>query len=323
MSKLDTEHILLHELAHIKRGDLWVHAVYMTLQIVYWFNPLLWLIRRTLQNLRELCYDATVAKLLKNNTVHYRQTLLETARRLLAEPVDPGLGLLGLFENSNWLVARLKWLERKTWKNRRLRIATIILLVGIMTACVMPMARKETYLVSGTVTDVQTGEPIAGAVVFDDGFGPKSMNKTTTDAEGQFTLKTWNEEHNITARADGYELETLTLKTVPFDNSDALHFELVSYFPDDVIEAVLLPEHVKSQAVLSLKTGKMIPVKQADELNEPFLKYTYTFPSGRNSSGFTAYTIPEQYIGVGTGNLDITGGGVGFGRQIPTASLDN
>ena len=151
MSKQDTEHILLHELAHIKRGDLLVHAVYMTLQIAYWFNPLLWMIRRTLQNLRELCCDATVAKLLKENTVHYRQTLLETARQLLAEPVDPGLGLLGLFENSNWLVTRLKWLEKNTWKNRRWRLATIIILVALMTTCVLPMAnRPKTKAPSGS-----------------------------------------------------------------------------------------------------------------------------------------------------------------------------
>lgn len=128
LTRQDAEHILLHELAHIKRGDLFIHAVYMSLQIAYWFNPLLWLIRRQLQNLRELCCDATVAKILREKTFRYRETLLETARQLLAEPVDPGLGLLGLFENSNWLVERLKWLEKKTWKNRTLRIITILVL---------------------------------------------------------------------------------------------------------------------------------------------------------------------------------------------------
>lgn len=143
LTRQDTEHILLHELAHIKRGDLFVHAIHMCLQIVYWFNPLLWLVRRQLQNLRELCCDATVAKLLKDNTYSYRETLLKTARQLLAEPVDPGLGLMGLFENSNWLVERLKWLEKKTWKNRPLRIVTVFVLVGVMLSCVLPMARAE------------------------------------------------------------------------------------------------------------------------------------------------------------------------------------
>ena len=225
MSARDTEHILLHELAHIKRGDLLVHAVYMLVQIVYWFNPLLWMIRRTLQNLRELCCDATVAKLLRENTCHYRQTLLDTARQLLAEPVDPGLGLLGLFENSNWLVTRLKWLEKNTWKHRPLRIATVVLLVSVMAACVLPMASQPDFKVTGTVTDAVTGEPVAGVSVYDDGYND-NQHRTTTDEEGSFMLLTANEEHNITAKADGYESQTKTLKTWPLANNKDFSFQL-------------------------------------------------------------------------------------------------
>ena len=95
-----------------------------------------------------------------------RKTLLETARQLLAQPVDPGLGLLGLFENSSWLVDRLHWLEKKSWKYRPLRIATIFVLICVMSACVLPMAKFEAsadFVIKGTVTDAQTGKPIAGA----------------------------------------------------------------------------------------------------------------------------------------------------------------
>jgi hypothetical protein len=197
----------------------------MLVQIVYWFNPLLWMIRRTLQNLRELCCDATVAKLLRENTCHYRQTLLDTARQLLAEPVDPGLGLLGLFENNNWLVTRLQWLEKKTWKHRRLRIATIFALVAIMAACVLPMASQPDFKVTGTVTDAVTGEPVAGVSVYDDGYND-NQHRTTTDEEGSFTLYTANEEHNITAKADGYESQTKTLKTWPLANNKDFSFQL-------------------------------------------------------------------------------------------------
>ncbi|OHB56887.1 MAG: hypothetical protein A2Y12_03010 [Planctomycetes bacterium GWF2_42_9] len=143
ISPQQAEHIFLHELAHIKRGDLIVHGIYMILQIAYWFNPFLWVIRRHLQNLRELCCDATVARILREQTADYRQTLLETAKRLIAEPVDPGLGLLGLFENSSRLIDRLRWLEKKTWKYRPLRIATVFILICIMSACVLPMAKDK------------------------------------------------------------------------------------------------------------------------------------------------------------------------------------
>ena len=107
LSRKDAEHMLLHELAHIKRRDPVVHSFYLILQIVYWFNPLLWLARRQLIHLRELCCDATVARILKNKTNAYRQTLIDIARQFLTKPVEPGLGLLGLFEDANRLLVRL------------------------------------------------------------------------------------------------------------------------------------------------------------------------------------------------------------------------
>ncbi|MEN6575632.1 MAG: M56 family metallopeptidase, partial [Phycisphaerales bacterium] len=140
ITRQETRHILLHELAHIKRGDLLVHAGYMILATVYWFNPLLWLIRKHVQNLRELCCDATVARHLREETAAYRETLLATGRALLARPVDPGLGLLGLFENSGWLPTRLQWLQKKTWRHPWLRRTSVVAVAILMLCCILPMA---------------------------------------------------------------------------------------------------------------------------------------------------------------------------------------
>ena len=143
LTRREAEHILLHELSHIKRGDLWVHGLWMVLQVLYWFHPLLWWVGRQMRHVRELCCDATVAKVLREKTGDYRETLLETARQLLDRPVEPGLGLLGLFEDSNRLLARLHWLEKKTWRYRPLRIATVLIVIGLMVGCVLPMAQGE------------------------------------------------------------------------------------------------------------------------------------------------------------------------------------
>ena len=143
LSRRDTEHMLLHELAHIRRGDLHAHGLYMLLQIVYWYNPLLWLARRQLHHLRELSCDATVANLLREQTSAYRQTLLETARRFLAHSTEPGLGLLGLFEDANRLVVRLDWLAKPTWRYRTMKRAFVLAVVALMFACVLPMAQGQ------------------------------------------------------------------------------------------------------------------------------------------------------------------------------------
>jgi beta-lactamase regulating signal transducer with metallopeptidase domain len=143
MTRKDTEHTLLHELAHIKRGDLWVHGFYMLLQVVYWYNPLLWLVRSQMHHLRELCCDATVARLLKERISEYRQTLIDVARRFLTKPTEPGLGLLGLFEDTNRLLVRLNWLKKETWRYQKMKKLTIITTIALMLAFVLPMAQAQ------------------------------------------------------------------------------------------------------------------------------------------------------------------------------------
>jgi beta-lactamase regulating signal transducer with metallopeptidase domain len=143
MTRMDTEHMLLHELAHIKRGDLWVHGFYMLLQVVYWYNPLLWLVRSQMHHLRELCCDATVARLLKERTSEYRQTLIDVARRFLTKSTEPGLGLLGLFEDSNRLLVRLNWLKKETWRYQKMKKLTVITTIVLMLAFVLPMAQAQ------------------------------------------------------------------------------------------------------------------------------------------------------------------------------------
>ena len=140
LSHHEAEHVLLHELAHLKRGDLWLHGLCLFLQIVYWFNPLVMWMRRQMKHVREICCDLTVANILREKTMEYRQTLLNTARKMLTETVEPGLGLLGVFEEPFRLVSRLKWLEKKTWNYRTVMMITAGCVILFMTAFVMPMA---------------------------------------------------------------------------------------------------------------------------------------------------------------------------------------
>jgi len=137
--KEDAEHVLLHELAHLKRGDLWLHGLCLLLQIIYWFNPFLIWMRRQMRHVREICCDLTVAGLLREKTPKYRETLLSTARELLTESAEPGMGLLGVFEDPFRLVVRLKWLEKKTWQSRKPITVAVVLVTLVMTAGILPM----------------------------------------------------------------------------------------------------------------------------------------------------------------------------------------
>lgn len=147
LTKEEAEHVLLHELAHVKRGDLVVHGICLFLQVIYWFNPFIIWARKQMKHVREICCDLTIANILREKTVRYRQTLINTARELLTESVEPGMGLLGLFEEPFRLVSRLKWLEKKSWENRRSSFVVTILVALLFTAFVMPMGNIENQYV--------------------------------------------------------------------------------------------------------------------------------------------------------------------------------
>ena len=56
----ELEAVLLHELAHIRRRDLWVGFVQGLVEVVLFFHPAVWWISRRLRAERELCCDDAV-----------------------------------------------------------------------------------------------------------------------------------------------------------------------------------------------------------------------------------------------------------------------
>ena len=49
--------VLAHELAHHRRGDLWVNAVQIAAFAVFWFHPVYWILNRSIRRVREECCD--------------------------------------------------------------------------------------------------------------------------------------------------------------------------------------------------------------------------------------------------------------------------
>jgi bla regulator protein BlaR1 len=64
-SNKDLRFILLHELAHLKRKDLYINWVTAFLQIMHWFNPVIWYAFYQMRQDREVACDAYVLSILK------------------------------------------------------------------------------------------------------------------------------------------------------------------------------------------------------------------------------------------------------------------
>jgi beta-lactamase regulating signal transducer with metallopeptidase domain len=99
--------VLLHELIHLRRGDVWVNCLQALLQIVYWWHPLLWLANARIRRLREEAVDDAVMLALREEAESYAPTLLEVAKLALRRPLT-SLGLVGILESKTALRERIE-----------------------------------------------------------------------------------------------------------------------------------------------------------------------------------------------------------------------
>ena len=78
--------LLLHELAHLKRGDHWVRLLEFLACGLYWWLPLVWYASRELREAEEQCCDAWVVSTLPESGRTYATALVETLDFLSEAP---------------------------------------------------------------------------------------------------------------------------------------------------------------------------------------------------------------------------------------------
>ena len=79
----DVSFIFLHELQHLKHRDAALNYISCVLQIIYWFNPLVWYGFRIMQKDREIACDHSVIRTVgRERAVSYGHTLIRYAEKL-------------------------------------------------------------------------------------------------------------------------------------------------------------------------------------------------------------------------------------------------
>ncbi|MAC53091.1 MAG: hypothetical protein CME31_11145, partial [Gimesia sp.] len=141
--------IMLHELAHLKRRDLWVNWCLFGLRLLHWWNPTYWLAASRYYSLREQSRDAMVLRWMKQQ--HQNQSQTDCSREYsellltLAQRPDAGsrwrislpVSMLGFLKNplrKRSLANRLKALRSATVKTHPVQKATILAVIILVAA---------------------------------------------------------------------------------------------------------------------------------------------------------------------------------------------
>lgn len=85
------EAVLAHELAHIRRHDLWINLVQRAVETVLFYHPAVWWVSRRLRAEREMCCDELAVSVTHQRLVYV--TTLESVARRRAGLVKPALAV--------------------------------------------------------------------------------------------------------------------------------------------------------------------------------------------------------------------------------------
>lgn len=131
--------VLVHELLHVKRGDLWVTAVQTAARIVFFYHPAVWWVNAHLARLREEATDRAVLAHRDVDAHAYSLALVAAAEHGLgARTVSPFA--LGVIETKSQLRKRIQ-MNLNQPRSRRAGLGRSGLLsLGLLGLVLLPMA---------------------------------------------------------------------------------------------------------------------------------------------------------------------------------------
>lgn len=157
ISQKELRYVFLHELGHLKRHDIYLGWLMCILQVMHWFNPLVWLAFYRVRADRELACDAFVlARTQADESKNYGQTVVSLLERFSQPRRLPAMA--GILETKSELKRRITMIAHSNKNAYRLSPLAVVLI--IIVGCVsLPDAKRE----KSSDGPSSTAQPVANA----------------------------------------------------------------------------------------------------------------------------------------------------------------
>ena len=144
----EMRYIFLHELAHLKRRDIYVGWLTSFLQILHWFNPLVWFAFYRMRADRELSCDAFVlSRTGKEKSQEYGQAIVGLLRRFSRSRPLPAMA--GILENKSQLKRRITMIaqfKKNSYQWSPLAVFLILAVSFVSLSFTVGGMNQSTYL---------------------------------------------------------------------------------------------------------------------------------------------------------------------------------
>jgi len=208
LSPAQLRHVFLHELAHLKRHDIALNWLTVSIQAFHWFNPLVWLaFERARADMELACDELALARLEEHESTDYGDTILElldTRAKIQRAPMLAAIGEdAGQVKRRIQMVAAFKKGEHAS----HLIPAAILLVLGVvfMVDAQNPLPSQRPALglaisapISGEALEpvsAQSGQPDAKTLPIDAAM--KSATDWLTLLDSGNCGQAWTESHSV------------------------------------------------------------------------------------------------------------------------------
>ena len=145
-------YILLHEMAHYQRRDVLVNHLLILLQIIHWFNPVIWYCFKRIREDMEVATDQYVLSVL-DNTEHlsYGRALLTVLEGFSSPSLAPRM--LGMVDDEKNMARRLQMIKMADFfKSQRKAITSLGVLCVMLLGALLLTSGLDKDPASGSVS---------------------------------------------------------------------------------------------------------------------------------------------------------------------------
>lgn len=147
-------HVLLHELAHLKRRDVLVSWIVAALQALHWFNPLVWYGFTKMRAERELACDAlALSRPASPQPREYGRTIVQLLETHLAPRYQPSLA--GVLEDKSQLKRRITMIAQFRNRPQVWSMPAAVLLVLLSAVALTEAQSAQPASISFTSQDLR------------------------------------------------------------------------------------------------------------------------------------------------------------------------
>ncbi|HEY3964784.1 MAG TPA: carboxypeptidase regulatory-like domain-containing protein [Planctomycetaceae bacterium] len=141
LSAAELQAVLYHELAHHRRGDLWLNWLQLAISAAWWFHPVVWLLNRAIRTVREECCDDLLLSRKFVTDVDYCTTLVRVAGACDRRRPRSLVVAVSMLDDPHPLTGRIRRIMDESLPRRERPGALAVLGLFALAAVVLPGVR--------------------------------------------------------------------------------------------------------------------------------------------------------------------------------------